>query len=90
MKKNLLHYVLTVTNLFEYKTEIVSKNLIFFVSLLYSVSFSVVDGLTGKGHFFLKQIYKESLICSCLAQLVRHWPSEDQEVLVSIPTGGNF
>ena len=26
---------------------------------------------------------------SCLAQLVRHWP-EDLEVLVSIPTGGNF
>ena len=26
---------------------------------------------------------------SCLAQLVRHWP-EDPEVLVSIPTGGNF
>ena len=26
---------------------------------------------------------------ACLAQLVRHWP-EDLEVLVSIPTGGNF
>ena len=26
---------------------------------------------------------------SCLAQLVRHWP-EDPDVLVSIPTGGNF
>ena len=56
---NLFQYILTVTNLFEYKTNIVPKNLIFLVSLLYSESFSVVDVLTSKGYFFLKQINSE-------------------------------
>ena len=44
MKMNLPQYVLTVTNLFEYETNIVAKkNWIFFVSLLYFASFSIVD-----------------------------------------------
>ena len=41
----------------------------------------------------MKQTKLTSEICCptdcCLAQLVRYWP-EDREILVSIPTGGNF
>ena len=40
---NLPQYVLTVTNLFEYKTDIVAKILDIFVSLLYFASFSIAD-----------------------------------------------
>ena len=39
-----------------------------------------------------KQKLTSEIFCptdSCLAQLVRHWP-KDPEVLISIPTGGNF
>ena len=44
MKTNLPQYVLTVTNLLEYKINIVAKKKwIFFVSLLYFASFSIVD-----------------------------------------------
>ena len=43
MKINLPQYVLTVTNLLEYKINIVAKNGIFFVSLLYFASYSIVD-----------------------------------------------
>ena len=58
---NIPQICLTITNLFEYKTKLYQNNLIFFVSLLYSVPFSVVDVLTSKGHFFLKQINSETL-----------------------------
>ena len=60
MKINLIQYVLTVTNLFEYKT-LYKKSLIFFVLLRYSVFFSVVDVITSKRYFFLKQINSEGL-----------------------------
>ena len=39
------------------------KNVIFFVSLPYSASFSIVDVPLVKGIFFLKQINSESLFC---------------------------
>ena len=48
---NLPQYVLTVTNLLNTKQTLYQKNLIFFVSLLYSDSFSVVDVLTSKRAF---------------------------------------
>ena len=69
---NLPQYVLTVTNFLGTQQTLYQKNLIFFVSLQYSVSFSAVDVLTSKGHFFLKQINSESLFCYQLVNIIRH------------------
>ena len=65
-KMNIPQHVLTVTNLFEYKTNSVSKEsditLFHFFTLCL---FSVVDVLTSKGYiFFLKEINTETLFCT--------------------------
>ena len=73
VKINLPQYVLTVTNLLEYKINIVANKLdiLCFTSIL--CIFFMSRSLTSKGYFFPKQINSECLFWLMWRQIINEW-----------------